>query len=237
MKAIQLKQCALAAAILAGWQAAAVADSGRPSPATLEAMGLSGMYVMSDVDAMAVRGLGFGSHAEVWGVSFAGVSGQGAQAGSTNGYKASGKHHAVGANLSFAELEITHSGGGHGGKKPPKHGGKKPPRDSGNHGGGWGDKGGNDHGGGWGDKGGSDHGGGWGDKGGSKGGDWGDKGGSKGGDWGKKGGGKHGGGDKGGGKHGGGKPGGGHGGGHGGGKPVKWSISVNAGGGSFAKAK
>jgi hypothetical protein len=197
----QLKHCALALAMVAGWQMAAGANDGRPSRATLEAMGLSGMRVMSDDAAMAVRGFGFGSHAEVWGSSFANVAGHGASAGSKNGYKAEGPHEAVGANNSYANLEIRHSGGGHDDDDHGNHGGKKPPRDSGHDGGGWGDKGG-----GWGDKGGGKHGGG-----------------DKGGGWGDKGGGKHGG-NKGGGKH-------------GGGKPQVWSISVKAGGGSFAKAK
>lgn len=117
-----LKCCALAAAIVATWQVAALADGGRPSRAILDAMGLSDMQVMSDEAALSVRGFGFGSHAAAWGRSFAVVSGHGASAASKNGYDAFGKHKAQGENLSFAEIQVTHSRGG---KRPIKHGGSK----------------------------------------------------------------------------------------------------------------
>jgi hypothetical protein len=248
MMASQLKHCALAVAVMAGWQVAALGDGSRPSQTTLEAMGLSGMYVMSDQDALAIRGFGFGSgsQASAWGSSFANVSVMGASAGSQNGYNASGEHHAEGANFSEASATITHSSSGNddnrdGHKRPPKdngnNDGNKPPRDGSNHNSGWGGnkmgggKHGGNKGGGWGDTGGNKMSGG--KHGGNKGGGWGDTGGNK------MGGGKHGGnkgggwGGMGGGNKGGGKMGGGHG---GGGGSQSWSISVHAGGASFAKA-
>ena len=50
---------AAAMLVLAGWQAAARAADGAPSTTTLTAMGLDGMVVMSDDQAMSVRGMGY----------------------------------------------------------------------------------------------------------------------------------------------------------------------------------
>jgi hypothetical protein len=88
----------------------ALAANGVPSDTTLAAMGLSGLRVMSDSEGLAVRGLGW-SGSSAYGQSFAVVATHGAAAGSTNGYNASGKKVAGGANLSFASVEI--KGGGH----------------------------------------------------------------------------------------------------------------------------
>jgi hypothetical protein len=105
---------------------APVSAADRPSQATLAAMGLSGMSVMSDVEALNIRGMGFSGHskkgkgkskssARAWGSSFARVSGHGAEAGSQNGYDSQGRHFAAGANLSFAGKLIVSGGGGGGG--------------------------------------------------------------------------------------------------------------------------
>jgi len=56
------------------------------------------------------------------------VRAKGASAGSQNGYKASGRHFAVGSNLSFAKIEIAKPGshgpkGGNWGSKKNSHGG------------------------------------------------------------------------------------------------------------------
>ena len=83
-----------------------------PARRTLAAMGLSDLRVMSDSEGLAVRGLGW-SGSSAYGQSFAVVSTKGAVAGSTNGYKSSGKKVAGGANFSFAAVEV--SKGGHGG--------------------------------------------------------------------------------------------------------------------------
>ena len=112
MKVCQL--AVLVAALVIGALAAnspVLAAEGVPSDATLAAMGLSGLNVISDSEGLAVRGMGWTS---AYGQSFAVVSIKGATAGSTNGYKASGKKQASGENFSFAGVEVKH-GGGHGG--------------------------------------------------------------------------------------------------------------------------
>jgi len=53
------KWTGLAVALVAFCPALASAEDGQPSQATLQAMGLSGMQVMSDAEAMSVRGQGF----------------------------------------------------------------------------------------------------------------------------------------------------------------------------------
>jgi hypothetical protein len=187
-------------------QGRALAEEGAPSKASLEAMGLSGLSIMSDDEAINIRGEGFGSggsSASASGSSFANIETPFGSAGSENSYDAHGKHSASGDNLSFAGVEITTSGGNDGEHhgKPPKNGGMdgKP-----SHGKDHGDKGGN--GGMGGDKHGKDHG----DKGGNS------RCGGMGGD-------KHGKGGKGNG-------------GGGGGAPKTVSFTVFAGGSSHAHA-
>jgi hypothetical protein len=94
------------------------------SSSTLDAMGLSGLVVMSDSDAMTVRGMGYsGGHssgnyskkvktrAKATGESWAVVEFEGetkeAEAGSENSYDAKGRYKASGENGSEAELEKT----------------------------------------------------------------------------------------------------------------------------------
>lgn len=109
-----MKVCQLALVAAAIFAAAnAFAADGRPSNATLAAMGLSGLNVISDSDSLAIRGFGYNG-ANAYGQSFAVVASHGAAAGSTNGYDAKGKKKASGANLSFAAVE-TKKGGSHGG--------------------------------------------------------------------------------------------------------------------------
>jgi hypothetical protein len=115
-----MKICPLAllvAALAASSQA--VAADGRPSNATLAAMGLENLHVMSDSEGLAVRGLGF-SGAKAYGQSFAVVMTPYGSSGSTNGYNAIGKNKASGENFSFAGVEIKQygghdNGGGYGG--------------------------------------------------------------------------------------------------------------------------
>jgi hypothetical protein len=119
------------------------AGEDRPSQAMLEQMGLSGMTVMSDADAMSVRGHGFngghGSSVRVYGNSFATIRTKNGTAHSENGYAVSGKNFAAGANGSIAGvIHISSGGGGYGGGM----GGWKPGKPGGHPGGGGGGGGG-----------------------------------------------------------------------------------------------
>jgi hypothetical protein len=83
---------------------------------TLSAMGLSGLQVMSDSDAISIRGMGFvapkpkhkvSPSASAQGASFAFIGTGGkilAGAGSVNSYSAKGKYEASGSNFSEAKL-------------------------------------------------------------------------------------------------------------------------------------
>jgi hypothetical protein len=102
---------------------AAWAEDGRPSRQALEQMGLGGIVVMSDDEALTVRGHGYkggGSSAMAFGNSFATING-GAMGGahSQNAYIANGKHVAKGDNFSFAGVVHISTGG----KKKKDHGG------------------------------------------------------------------------------------------------------------------
>jgi len=88
----------------------ALAADGLPSQATLKAMGLGDLHIMTDTEGLSVRGMGAIAYGKSWAV----VSGPGASAGSTNGYLSEGSHSAEGDNLSFAHVSIKSSGGGHG---------------------------------------------------------------------------------------------------------------------------
>ena len=85
-----MKRClivVLAASMLVAFVGVARAELGMPSQATLRAMGLSGMQVMSDREAMNIRGMGYYSSrkkptAIAFGISYAPVGGHyGASAG------------------------------------------------------------------------------------------------------------------------------------------------------------
>jgi len=108
---------------------AARAESGRPSRATLEAMGLGSLVVISDNAASAVRGHGYkgGSYVRVTGNSWATIEGPDGGSHSENSYFAEGKHKAKGSNSSYAgvtDIWIGGSkpGGGYGGGKPKSNG-------------------------------------------------------------------------------------------------------------------
>jgi hypothetical protein len=160
------KVCGLLIVLLAAGQFAH-AQNGQPSKNTLQQMGLSGMSIMSDDDAMAVRGMGFGSgsmgsgsFASASGNSFATINTPLGSAHSENAYSASGKNQAGGDNLSFAgaSISVTESdkggdggyssgppmGGGNGGYTPPSggKGGKNYPPSNGGYGNGKPPKGG-----------------------------------------------------------------------------------------------
>ena len=98
----------------------AFADQGIAT-STLSEMGLSGLVVMSDSQAMAIRGMGYRGHdgykskkangASASGKSWAKVDLDGrheeAEAGSRNEYKAKGKYEASGENFSEATLAVS----------------------------------------------------------------------------------------------------------------------------------
>mgnify|MGYP007059505077 CR=1 FL=1 len=90
-----------ALALVVALSSSAVADNGI-NEATLADMGLAGIELMDDSEAMQVRGLGYN------GVSFAGVEGgdehSGAKAGTLDGFIAEGKFMASGEHYSEAGL-------------------------------------------------------------------------------------------------------------------------------------
>jgi len=109
------------------------AEQGRPSQSMLSDMGLAGIVVMSDAEAMSVRGLGYQPHYEAqrygskpsataYGSSYASVSGYGAHATTQDGFYASGRRRAGGEHSSYAVIVVTTRGGGYGGG----HGSSKP---------------------------------------------------------------------------------------------------------------
>jgi hypothetical protein len=122
------------------------AEGGRPSQRTLNEMGLGGLVVMSDEEALGIRGFGFngghgGSTAVAFGNSFATINlGPFGSAHSENGYNAEGKKFAFGANHSEAGVELKVSSGHKGkGKKMPngnshRWGGKGAPKNGGMNG-------------------------------------------------------------------------------------------------------
>ncbi|MCA9232734.1 MAG: hypothetical protein KDA57_18945 [Planctomycetales bacterium] len=100
---------ALALAVM--MSATALAEDGALSGAALQEMGLGGMQVMSDREAMDVRGKGFlgpGSNSLAFGGSFAALSfGNIANSGTIDGYLADGDYMAGGSHLSEAGFSIS----------------------------------------------------------------------------------------------------------------------------------
>src|SRR5262245_43558135 len=94
---------ALACAMVAAMVTISRAD--QPNQQVLSDMGLGSLVVMSDSDALTVRGMGW-SPVKVYGASWASISGKGGSAGSKNAYSASGKHSAWGETESEAGIEI-----------------------------------------------------------------------------------------------------------------------------------
>jgi hypothetical protein len=111
---MKVRICLVAAALVVAAASSTRAAEGVPSNDTLAAMGLAGLNVISDHEGLDIRGMGY-SGTSAYGASFAVVSIKGATAGSTNGYKASGKKVAGGSNLSFAKVEVSKGKGGHNG--------------------------------------------------------------------------------------------------------------------------
>jgi len=124
-----------ALALVVALSSSALADNGLVSQSALQEMGLAGIEVMSDQDAMAIRGLGYDGgydmptvdgHEKPWslafGVSYATVGGEGghgsnghssnghgggASAGTLDGFVAEGKFMASGEHFSEAGKVVT----------------------------------------------------------------------------------------------------------------------------------
>ena len=103
-----------ALALVVALSGSAVADNGI-SQATLQDMGLAGIELMSDTDAMAIRGMGFdsGNHVPTpptgdkpwslaFGISYATIGTSNSSAGTVDGFIAEGKFMAAGEHLSEA---------------------------------------------------------------------------------------------------------------------------------------
>jgi hypothetical protein len=95
-----------------------------PDQQVLSDMGLGGLSVMSDSEALAVRGFGY-SPVSASGYGWASVKMKGGSAGSVNKYSSTGRHKAWGQNESEAGVIVTGGGsnGSHGGRGG--HGGGK----------------------------------------------------------------------------------------------------------------
>jgi hypothetical protein len=112
MKVLEIRWVSLAIGMLAVFAASAVADGGRPSQRVLSEMGLGGMTVMSDEEALSVRGRGFklASSVDAFGNSFATIDTPLGTSHSENGYAAEGRHIAFGKNRSEAGVELSIGG-------------------------------------------------------------------------------------------------------------------------------
>lgn len=86
----------LVVALVASCPALAWAEDGLPSQETLKAMGLSGMQVMSDTEALAIRGQG----AHAWGDSYSriGTDETSSETNDNAHYSAWGKYYAAGGS-------------------------------------------------------------------------------------------------------------------------------------------
>lgn len=114
-------RCFALACALTAVMASVIWAADRPNQQVLDDMGLGGMTVLTDGQALAIRGFGY-SPVSASGYGFAQVSFKGSSAGSFNKYSSSGKHSAWGSNESEAGV-IVSNGGGHGGNSYGSHGG------------------------------------------------------------------------------------------------------------------
>jgi hypothetical protein len=90
--------------LVAAMYSKASAENGRPSAAALKAMGLSGLHVMSDAEALQVRGQG--AFAGGLSVAYIGPLVPFPPAGSINASAATGTYYAAAANNSHADVLI-----------------------------------------------------------------------------------------------------------------------------------
>ena len=113
-----------ALALVVALSSSTLADNGVVSEATLADMGLAGIQVMSDDDAVSVRGMGFlpdgmpelpngivRGKKKPWslafGLSYAHISKDGASSGTVDGFLAKGKYMAAGQHFSEAGIMET----------------------------------------------------------------------------------------------------------------------------------
>lgn len=101
-------------AVVAITCAAGIAQADTPAESALDAMGLSGMDVLSDSEALSVRGKGFPGNGKrphklgvmAYGKSWANIKTRHGEAGTEDGYKAIGNYSAGGKHFSEAGKEI-----------------------------------------------------------------------------------------------------------------------------------
>jgi hypothetical protein len=127
------KVCGLVFGLTMSVCPSAMAVDSRPSRDTLAEMGLGGLVVVSDNDALAIRGMGYkgsSSSVKIFGNSFATINKKYGTAHSENGYVAEGKHFAAGGNHSYAGATFkkssrmrSHSKSGYGRKGGGGYGG------------------------------------------------------------------------------------------------------------------
>ena len=113
-----------ALALVVALSSSTLADNGVVSEATLAEMGLAGIQVMSDEAALTVRGMGYmpngdsgngnGHHRHgkkpwsmAFGLSYAKIDKDGAEAGTHDGFRAIGKYRAAGEHFSEAGITKT----------------------------------------------------------------------------------------------------------------------------------
>ena len=97
-----------AVALMIALSGTAKADNGAINNATLKAMGLAGIEVMSDEAALEVRGHGYKPGSLAFGISYAKTGGRrGPSAGTLDGFLAKGRYMAMGEHLSEAGTTTT----------------------------------------------------------------------------------------------------------------------------------
>ncbi len=97
-----------AVALMVALSGSAMADNGAINSATLNAMGLAGIELMSDDAAMEIRGLGYKRGSLAFGISYATTGGRrGPSAGTLDGYLAHGQFMAMGDHFSEAGTSKT----------------------------------------------------------------------------------------------------------------------------------
>jgi hypothetical protein len=115
MKPVEL-QWICVAVLLLSFTTRIAAEETQPTERVLSEMGLSGLDIMTDAQALTVRGHGFmnGSSARVFGNSFATFDTPSGTSHSENGYAAERRHIAFGANFSVAGNRTISTGGENG---------------------------------------------------------------------------------------------------------------------------
>jgi hypothetical protein len=116
MRTYELKWVIAGTLVAMNFNAVAIAEDSRPSQGVLNAMGLGGLTVITDDEALSVRGHGFkqGSLVNAFGNSFATIDTPLGTSHSENGYASDGQHIAFGKNRSEAGIELSIGGLGNG---------------------------------------------------------------------------------------------------------------------------